>query len=234
MESCTFGNPVDWDRFIREYEPVYYNTSQSKLIRRKSSLFVEKEIEKILATGLRAEDIPLVIAWKIGNINHKESTNRIVFKNNCNQTLEFKTQYNIIKAKPLVDYIANNLSYLKNLAESDPYKSFAKLCENKVDYFGTTYLLTLLYFLSQGTMPIYDKFAHIALLALKDEVKPHEPIYGYKPIEQARDNISRVKAWKTYMDYRNLLIDLAGENRYRDKSIDRALWVYGHAFKNIR
>lgn len=230
------SKPLSWDEFVQEYEPMYFITSQNKLIRNKTSLFVEKAIEKILINGLTPEDLPLILAWKIGNIDHKASVNEIVYKYNCNTTLEFKGLYGKpIKAKQLIEYINKNFSYLKELAKNNPYELFIKLCKNKVKYFGATYIITLLYFLSDGVMPIYDKYAHIALLAIKDDIKPNQIVNGYKEIESSvNDEESRKKAWRTYEDYCNLLKEIVGEENYKDRSVDRALWVYGHAFKTFQ
>lgn len=85
------------DEFVGEYQPMYFITSRNKLIRNKTSHFVEQEIEKILIQGLRPTDLPFVLAWKIGNIKHKASINKIAYKNNCNKTLEFKDRFRIIE-----------------------------------------------------------------------------------------------------------------------------------------
>jgi len=234
MQYSLKNGPLNWQEFVKEYEPLYFITSYNKLIRNKSSLFVEKEIENILAYGLKPADLPLILAWKIGTIDHKASINKVVYRDNCNATLEFKTQYNIIKAKPMVDYIKKNFSYLKTLAKRNPYELFINLCENKVDYFGTTYIITVLYFLSSGVLPIYDKYAHIALLAIKNNIRINQTVYGYKPIESATDMTSRERAWRTYIDYCKLLLEVVGEEKYKDRSVDRSLWVYGHVFKTAK
>lgn len=64
---------LSWEEFLNEYEPLYFITSQNILIRNKTSLFVEKEIERILIKGLSPNDLPFILAWKIGTINQKAS-----------------------------------------------------------------------------------------------------------------------------------------------------------------
>lgn len=105
---------------------------------------------------------------------------------------------------------------------------------------GTVYSLALLYFISQGRVPIYDKFVHIALKALYFEKKPTEHIFYGSPADKKTDTVIALMR-----EYMWLIKNTVGHERLLRKSIkgksdniadirkaDRALWVYGHLFKN--
>lgn len=222
---------ISIDEFLKEYEPHYYINSTSNLVKNRTSLFVEKYIEKILTDGLKPDELPLIMAWKIGAINHSASTNRIIFKDGCDQTLIFKTQYNQIYASPMVKYIQDNFAYLDYLSKEDPKQLFLKLMENKVDNFGSTYVITLLYFFTKGLLPIYDKYANIALLAYKDDINLGGLIDGYRQIPSSNSQSDWERAWNMYMDYCRLLLEIFGDDKYKNRAVDRSLWVYGHLFK---
>lgn len=218
---------IDIATFVKTYELQYFLGSNSKIPRNKTSTYVESKIDEILQNGLSASDLPLIIAWKIGAINHKESTNRIVYLQNFDNTLEYNTRYSLLNVCQMVENIKGMFSYLKVLAQSDPHKLYEVLFQNRSPNFGTTYIFTLLFFFTKGLCPIYDKYADIALMASKNDIAPFN-ILLYKSINSSNVN----SAWKRYTVYCQALLEIFGKEKYKDRNIDRALWVYGHYFNS--
>lgn len=127
----------------------------------------------------------------------------------------------------MVNYIEMNFLKLKQLARMDPYRLYKELFDHRVKGFAATYILTLVYFFTEGVHPIFDKYADIALDAYINDIAPYDNI-EYKPIESSDLD----KSWYRYMKFCKKLIDVVGYDKYRKRSTDRALWVYGHYFKN--
>ena len=115
---------------------------------------------------------------------------------------------------------------------------------------GPVYLITLLYFLTQGKKyPIYDKFAHTALKAIlstddipfggditddlinKDFPSKTDPKFGQKVLGIEGKN-------KKYIEYIKLInqfekdfnIQYYTTKKGTNRRVDRALWSYGHMF----
>jgi hypothetical protein len=90
--------------------------------------------------------------------------------------------------------------------------------------FGPPYRLTLLFFISNGRQPIYDKYAHKAALAIDQERQPWDTVTG-----RPRDI-----TWKGYEAFKHVLrkINLQPSGgMFISREDDQALWVYGHLFK---
>lgn len=106
------------------------------------------------------------------------------------------------------------------------------------DNFGSVYIINLIYFLSKGDWPIYDRFAHIALKAIIMEKHPCEiyvsgapsKIIKYKENKQEKTKANK-EVIKMYMEYLWLLDYIFGGHTFDiiGRKKDRALWVYGHA-----
>ena len=104
---------------------------------------------------------------------------------------------------------------------------------------GPVYAITLLYFQSQSEYPIYDKYAHIALLQLENP-KPfccEESHITDKAlnVKCRSGSVNAETIWKEYLtNYVGPLKSLFNfETIYRkDRRLDRALWAYGHLFND--
>ena len=85
----------------------------------------------------------------------------------------------------------------------------------------------IVYFISKGKSPIYDQFAHRALDALEGGLKP-------KAQEVPKHTVpgkNSKNAFKWFKDnYAERLKGMFGAH-YKERKLDRALWVYGHLFK---
>jgi hypothetical protein len=260
------GGEINKEEFIKSYSANYF--LDGKEIRadsnrkiNQSSRWVEDKIEKILRDGISMPaDIKLILAWKLGNLNHEASQSKESIEYNCKYKHDsvFKNNNgNEVKAKPYIDYIYKNLQDFKEKAKS--YENlgdvFCKLRKDKPANFGNTYLLTLIFFLSNGAFPIYDRFAQIAIEAIKNGIQPNSKL-GFPGFIESSD-----PQWEDgprggqhiesfYKKYQDDLKDIfCGEledcKQRRasgkatdlkeaikiERNIDRALWVYGHLFK---
>lgn len=96
-------------------------------------------------------------------------------------------------------------------------------------------MVTLLFFVTNGECPIYDRFAMRALLAIKHGCKPGDTINSNdaKPanLPCKSDKNFTQKAADVMKDYICLLQEIFGDEYKTNREIDRALWVYGHLFK---
>lgn len=224
------NEPISWDDFVTVYQKHYFIGYQSKLIKSnfQSSRFVEDKIENILKNGLTPDDLPLVVAWKLGNIDHTKSVKSVVFINNCDINLVFKTRgYPELDCSEYFGFIRSEFQQIADLAKENPKEAFNLLNEKSPKGFGPTYVLTLLFFFTNGKQPIYDKFAFLALLAINGGTVPFpfkQKVIGYKDINYGD------RGWNIYEHYCNLLVKIAGDN-FKERPVDRALWVYGHSFE---
>ena len=71
----------------------------------------------------------------------------------------------------LVNYIGKNIDELQIDAINDPQLALNKIAEYAPDDISTVYIITLLYFISKGRYPIYDRFAAIAMETIKQDKK---------------------------------------------------------------
>ena len=96
-------------------------------------------------------------------------------------------------------------------------------CKNRssVKQLGTVYLLAILFFISGGDYPLYDKYAHTAVKALYLGKNPKDVFVGDAP----QDSIDKIAG--LYEEYCSLLKSCFGTFSI-DRALDRALWVYGH------
>lgn len=183
-----------------------------------------------VGTGKLFSDIPLIIAWKVGIIDHDASKESVVYTDNFPNTLiydDFPYHKNI-NAGPMIDIIVSRLSELKELSKENLREAYKTLYGIRVPYFGSVKVLTLLYFLSQGKCPIYDKFAEMSLNAYYSDTKPGESV-EYKGLAgNVKNDMSRLVDYKENLEY------IFGNEIYESRSIDRALWVYGHLFLEIK
>lgn len=222
------GQEINQNEWINKFQPIYYlggPTYDHHITRgNQGSKFVEDEIEKILKNGLNSTNIPLIIAWKIGAIDHHDSEQQkaIIYKNNFYQTSELKTRFGPIKTTDIIRYCRENFDDLINTIK-DAERLFDLLYKNRGqnNRFGPVYCISLVYFFTQGAWPIYDRYAHTAI----------EAIFSGKLIG---DTIPyrQINNWDDYQKYYvNKMEDLF-DTKNIPREIDRSLWVYGHFFKN--
>lgn len=102
-----------------------------------------------------------------------------------------------------------------------------KTKKKKVNYFGSVYILTLIYFLSKGKFPIFDKYAYKAVKALFYNANPKDIT-----VESSLDKTDINKVLTLYCEYCWLLTQIF-KTYIITREQDRALWVYGHSKKKF-
>lgn len=200
------GRNLSKDEFISLYSEIYFYMNRN--------LTLETEMEKILDDDcLTCDNIFKILRWKINPVNvdaNKRTIttryNKIIKTENVEKMLEGKKQQ------------VNERKNAENL--------FKELIG--IDGIGPVYAITLLHFVSRGEWPIYDKFAHLALLAIETE-KDYPFIIKDSDLEKKFRSGTK-KTFDDYVEYKSLLHKYFGDKYKEDRNIDRALWTYGHLF----
>lgn len=242
--DCKTDSQIKRDDFIKIYNGSYF-LSGERMVKGviRNSTVAENEIERILNEGIKTDkDVINILAWKLGKIKHRETdaekNGNIVFSKDWKNAykldiLRYGRQWENIKE--FVDYIVRNINDLRSKSKCCPQKVLNELKDQAPKGIGTVYLITLLYFISQGKYPIYDRFAYIALQGIKHGTEPFTK--KIKPPILPDKNSEKFKSvYEDYIEpYIKELSDIFGSDYNRSveeyRNIDRALWVYGHAFK---
>lgn len=244
--------------FIDSDDRISYETScGNKTCVKRSSRYVENLIEGILKKNydnFTNSDIALILAWKIGKIKHSASKNKLTL--NCNwrsQLGDYSSgeflkwngdpikQYGdkrniVLDVKNITEYLKSNGPKLNDLiGKGDIQLALDKLIKEHWTGIGPVYLITLLYFITNkqhpGKCPIYDRFAMRALLAIKSNKQIGESVECGDLPDKNNKNCSQIVA-KRMEEYIGLLDEIFGEDYKFNRNVDRALWVYGHLFKD--
>ena len=171
---------------------------------------------------------------------------------------ETKTLYDFLNTA--VDLSKSYRSLKENDKKEKQQKFLEKLTIASLKGIGSVYLITFMYFITQGEMRIYDIFAMMALDAIypsnvQDELSfgslnslyiganvkprdlPQKDQLGFKNLFS--DNKRYNKTYQIYIkklnqfveDYNKELPEGQKVTYEKCRDIDRALWVYGHFFQ---
>lgn len=234
------GKELTLQDFINYYSDAYYTgKANGEVVKNlhKNSEIVDNEMEKILSNGIKTElDVINILAWKIGKLKLKESTEEHPFVyhkdwkiNEISQEYKLKRYGKDFPIQEFAKYIVENINDLQQL---QPQEILDSLNKSSIDYIGTVYFITILYFISKAKYPIYDKFAWLALQAINREENPENTVgikYKELPSKETVEFCSICE--KEYADYIRKLKEIFGEDYKTNRDIDRALWAYGHLFK---
>jgi hypothetical protein len=198
-------------QWLQFYEQAYFLTN---------SPFVEDEACQLLNADapLNLNDFKLIMGWKMAAIDHKRSEqhHRIIYREAWGAKLmNYRRSYT-----DSLKWLVQNQQKL-HVATRNAQNAFDLLVRAKKDGhlagFDTTYMLTILFFLTHGQQPIYDRFVHKALHAIANQTVPRQPTV-----------IQRVTNWQKYLVYQGLLAPVAEACDLAipvPRSLDRALWV---------
>ena len=193
-------------------------------------------MERILEEGIKdAEDINLFLAWKIGGIDHIASKNT--------KTIRFFPDWEYGSS---VDFSRGNYSFscnrdafwkfceeIKDIAQeykapfdddktTQVLKKINKAIKSTgVNGFGTVYILTILYFITKGQQPIFDRCAYKAAKAIFLGKQPNDIWYESPSSKSAKGILNVISDYKWYLEQVFGMSDIS-------RDVDRALWVYGH------
>ncbi|MBQ3264913.1 MAG: hypothetical protein IJH07_03960 [Ruminococcus sp.] len=209
---------------------------------------MEDRIGDIFKGGIQNQsDVARILAWKIGKIKHRDSQDeqKFVYAKKWEDIEQidivklYKDDFPIGEISSYVVSVAKRQKDMKALALGDKNKAQKFLNEMKEKGFkriGTVYMITLLYFLSRGAFPIYDRFAMMALTAIFKETSPISGSKAgievrYKELP-TRESTRFSGVIDNEMDqYMGMLNRAFGDEWKTNRKIDQALWVYGHLFK---
>lgn len=245
------GNMItDISEFIDQYSKIYYlprgNEPRTKILAAgQNSRYAEECIESILANGMQSEaDVIKVLAWKIGKIKHQETeqAGKLCYHRDwkkAEEQPETAKRYNkpfhldqLSKEILTVAHKYRNCHY-DDINDDTARKIVDDLCAKNLNGIGTVYILTLLFFISKGKYPIYDRFAAMALTALEEKAVPlpndkKSNRVAVKYMELP-DKTKMDEAWPVYLSYTAAVRKLGYVPD--DRRLDQALWVYGHCFQ---
>lgn len=221
-------------KWVEKFEPYYFigGPTWRRRIHRgtQGSRFVEDQVCALLdhnrVPSLSIADLIPLMAWKIGMIGHRasEAAKEIVYRNSWNTRMVNRYGHNFSAS---ITRLANEMPTILEKANSGrPQRLFDMHTE--LESFGPVYILTILFFVTHGKYPIYDRFAHIAAEAIDAGLPPGSPVpSAYRSL----------RTWEDYEHYMELLRRAFGPCPQRPetsgfipRSVDRALWVYGHFF----
>lgn len=230
------GGPIPCQQWLKAYEPYYFLQGRTRgrrvNSRNQSSRFVEDQVCALLTktAPLSQRDLILAMAWKIGGLidhSRSEATQRIEYLQNWPTTLAATGQYGRRDFSRSIPSLANNMSTIvKQISQGNPQYLFD--LAPQLEGFGNVYILTVLFFISRGRFPIYDRYAHIAAQAIHKDLRPNSHV-RYEELQK----------WADYDRYMNLLRTINKacpqsseiESMFVPRPVDRALWVYGHFFE---
>lgn len=195
---------------------------------------LEQSITKILQEGLdgSSEDkTGTALLWKVGG-NIQDGIVRYQYSSKSDQT----DGINIAQINGIVHEVYSKYKDAPDKNKLILRDMILQCAKNKeVKHMGAVYTITLVYFMTKGEYPIYDKYAHIALLSLYDNSKK---IYTQKRMKEIslEQTDSYKKIISIYSDYKKLSDDVYTKLSVNMDSaeslrrIDKALWAYGHLF----
>ncbi len=228
-----------FEEFVKYYENIYYFNN---------SYIAENIIDNILKNGIQTKkDVYNVLAWKLDgiNMNKTNSSGDIHYKGENWIFSKSLIQGNYRGGKiDLTDYLEfltdDKLLEIKNAAADNGAKTL-DLLNTTTKGIGSVCLITLLYFFNQGKKyPIYDKYAHIALKVILSDIpiligsviidKEISKPFSDKKTKDFGKVIMQGK-YKEFMKCIDKIKENTGVDYYTSRSIDRALWAYGHLFR---
>lgn len=201
----TTGDEISKYEFVSFYNRVYYYLFRDLELERTIEDILEKDI-------LTTKDVVDILRWKIGTTNFDYQANTVM------------SRRGLIKVDGLMEKI-------DEAKKSNGPEDIIKIFRN-YDKIGPVYAITFLYFLSNKEYPIYDKFAHIAIKAIKEEL-PFKSLVQDSELEK-EFNTGETDAKKIFKKYKDNYVDRLKnvfDKDYNARDIDRALWAYGHLFK---
>ncbi len=231
------GKLLSEKEFVSFYSNEYYLNHGCKIKNlRRSSFWVEKQIHSILENGIQCElDVAHIMAWKIGKIKHAESEKqkKFCYANDWinTDTFEVKLYRESFGLKKLATYIVQNKERLHRTAVTCPLSVVTELSDLKIKRLGPVYIFTLLYFLSKGEYPIYDRFAHVSLNMITSKADPCTKVYARDLIKEFDSSKKIADVFEQYQNNYVCKLRRVFKDTYKtDRNIDRALWSYGHIF----
>ena len=241
--------------FVEQYSKFYFMDSSTGEFSglRKSCCWVEEII-----MGIKKKehwepiDVFNIIAWKTGKICQRKCSQvaerdkyiltRGLYAKGCDpDKLELKVYSNTISLGKFADNLivkSEEKGLIKRLRNGDSESAIEAmdiLDKGAAEVSGlyTIYLIAILFFLSDGYYPIFDKYALRGLVRYAKETKKISTLLTEMPLPR-KSNCSDYKDLlegtnSIYKQYIDLLDKVFDDMDWRNnRNVDRALWVFGH------
>lgn len=253
------------ESFITTYRKFYFKNKEGEEISdeefqedgiptdlNRTDVGLEEHIIKKLNDGIYDAE---AFAWKAGRakwenngFEYKEGMEEKWVNGNGNPIKKDKNSQNYTKKKfeKYVKNVNNNnmLEYKRGKDIKTFYKEVAKAYN--LYNFGTVNIINVMFFLSEGAIPIYDYFAHVAVKALLMDKNPKEIFVpgapGKKEHPRGKEGFNKEEyylalnlleeyMWLLEKVFREEIRKEENNGMYISRELDQALWVYGHAYK---
>lgn len=246
------------EEFIQQYEDSYYLSEKDSDDKKISQIapnasgsraHIERMIEVILKKGIQSKlDVVLILAWKMskfkqsdckpdGKLVYAEDWSNLqgIIEEGITSDLQVKRYGKPFKIGKIACTIHDNIEALEKAADiswQEALRETHALLKEFDDGLGPVYYLTLVYFISRKQYPIYDQFAAIALTAIENGIAPGKKVEykGLSTVEDLLENDDPKYGYEQYI----LRLEAIFGNKYKCRSVDRSLWVYGHYFTPIK
>ena len=265
-------NKIDADGFIKQYSRFYIEESNKNIPEKefgdagvpKNLNTTKQKLEEYITKKIKYGEFDAEsFAWKAGKAGWKAGKTELKEENfvyidplpgkwingsggeikliKDNQEITFtKDSFNDYVSKHRIDMDKYNLM------TQEGRKSLFLDIRNKycLRNYGTVYIINHMFFLSKGKVPIYDRFAHVAVKSLFMNKSPLEVYVPEAPSKDAHPKGRGPEKNNYYLalnileEYMWLLkevfpdeIHKNGDDMYISRKLDQALWVYGHAIK---
>ena len=233
------GDMIDLNEFAKKYSAAYiYGNEKIENIR---YLQTWEPIEQEILDNhdiFQYELFKRMMAWKFGRIAYKRSFREkrpCYYKDWINEgNKNPRMRGNIIELAKFHRELLNNKPKIDSCIENDDIESAINAilaCWVPGSYIGAVYAITILFFMSEGKYPIYDRFVLTSLKAIEEK--------RYPKVGESKQyhNMNKEEIIKTYINYYIPKIDVLLEkmnikpkNHLEYRDLDRALWVYGHGY----
>lgn len=253
---------IDTDGFIKRYSRFYLDDDPKNPISEedfknagvpqnlnRTNPAVEKYITGKIRNGVFDAQS---FAWKAGKADWKEGHFDYVkplpdiWNNGNGSPIKLTKDAEAFTGEEFDKYVSDNPIDVEGFnfdLAKDRKRLFLKIKDKYSLYnYGTVYIINQMFFLSKGAVPIYDRFAHVAVKALMMDKSPLEvfvpdaPLKNDHPKGKEKVNKEYYLSVNTLEEYIWLLNEIfpneihkKGDIMFISRELDQALWVYGHA-----
>ena len=231
---------LDETGFIKKYECLYFKSASKEEKKRKIGMAhlvgTSREVEASIFPNDQMVKVKAIkdihIAWKAGRLTEEliNSKGKVFPQNGRGREIkeldDFLTAVNknTILDESIEDYDKRARNAIREL-----YRLKFKY---NVRNLGSVYILSILFFLSGGEYPVYDKYAHTAVKALYFDKNPKDVFVGEAPQgtpQGKKESDERIREadldqiMGMYEEYCFLLNEVFGKSAI-SRELDRALW----------
>ena len=229
LTGYTMSDKAEIDDFKKIYKPYYSKGGSNQELGLKGLKGTSDKVEEYAVNILdNKQSIDArIFLWKAGRLEKKDLGEEV----DDGLKIQNGRGFEINNAKKFIDTVKDDLKIVSDSKEDfQGYYEYLlnKSKESQLKNVGAVYLITVLFFLSKGTYPIYDYYAHRAVKALFLNKKPCEVFVGAAPDKAEKDKVIAM-----YIEYCYLLEKVFGRKNI-ERDLDQALWVYGHATERFK